>query len=160
MARRIALAGALALAGCSRPPVETPAPRPVPTTAPTSSTTTTPTTVPPTTTLPVAAVPPGTAAGTVPPPAPGPPPVERAAGPPPDDAAFWRRLADCECASGRCGGPHIGWFQFSRDTAIKVGIDGSESYDEQRAAAMEWARRIHPREATTAGWPHCWKVAS
>ena len=45
-------------------------------------------------------------------------------------------------------------------TAAKVGIDGSEPYEEQRAAAQEWARRIHPREATTAGWPHCWNVAA
>jgi len=77
----------------------------------------------------------------------------------PRDDAFWRRLADCECASGRCGGAHVGYFQFSRDTARKVGIDGSESYEEQRAAAVEWARRIHPREATRSGWPHCWGEA-
>lgn len=76
------------------------------------------------------------------------------------DDAFWRRLANCECESGRCGGAHVSFFQFSRDTARKVGIDGSESYEDQRAAAQEWARRIHPREGTTAGWPHCWWVAA
>jgi hypothetical protein len=73
----------------------------------------------------------------------------------PDDA-FWRRLADCECASGACGGAHVSYFQFSRDTARKVGIDGSEPYEEQRAAAQEWARRIHPNEGTRSGWPVCW----
>jgi len=69
---------------------------------------------------------------------------------------FWRRLANCECASGHCGGPYVGYFQFSRDTAAKVGIDGSESYEEQRAAAQAWAQRIHPREGTSSGWPVCW----
>lgn len=73
-------------------------------------------------------------------------------------ADFWRRLANCESADGRSG-TYIGYFQFSRDTAAKLGIDGSESYEEQKAAAIEWARRIHPREGTTSGWPRCWWVA-
>lgn len=72
---------------------------------------------------------------------------------------FWRELANCECASGHCGGPHVGYFQLSPDTAAKVGIDGSEDYDTQRDAAIEWARRIHPNEGTRSGWPHCWWVA-
>lgn len=98
------------------------------------------------------------------------PPASTPTAPPPDpipaegavnqDEAFWRRLADCECASGHCGGGHVGWFQFSADTAAKVGIDGSEGYEEQRAAAIVWAARIHPRENTRSGWPHCWDVAA
>jgi hypothetical protein len=76
------------------------------------------------------------------------------------DEAFWRRLADCECASGHCGGGHVGYFQFSADTAAKVSIDGSEGYEEQRAAAIVWAARIHPRENTRSGWPHCWDEAA
>lgn len=71
---------------------------------------------------------------------------------------FWRRLANCESADGHSG-TYIGYFQFSRDTAKKVGITGSESYDTQVAAAQKWASIIHPREGTTAGWPHCWWVA-
>lgn len=74
------------------------------------------------------------------------------------NADFWRRLANCESADGRSGA-FIGYFQFSPDTARKVGIDGSESYEEQRAAAQDWASRIHPNEGTSSGWPHCWWVA-
>lgn len=75
------------------------------------------------------------------------------------DGAFWRALANCECASGKCGGPYIGYFQFEKGTAQKVGIDGSESYAEQEAGAREWASRIKGREGTSAGWPVCWWVA-
>lgn len=75
------------------------------------------------------------------------------------DGAFWRALANCECASGKCGGPYIGYFQFEKGTAQKVGIDGSESYAEQEAGAREWASRIKGREGTSAGWPVCWRVA-
>lgn len=74
------------------------------------------------------------------------------------DAPFWRRLADCESSTGR-GGNGGGYFQFSPDTAAKVGIDGSESYEDQRAAAITWAALIHPNEGTRSGWPHCWWVA-
>lgn len=69
---------------------------------------------------------------------------------------FWRRLANCESSDGRSG-QFLGYFQFSRDTAAKVGIDGSESYETQRAAAESWSHQVNP--SSTAGWPHCWKVA-
>ena len=69
---------------------------------------------------------------------------------------FWWRLANCESEVGRTS---RNIFQFSPDTAAKVGIDGSESYEVQRAAAIAWAARIHPREGSTSGWPHCWWVA-
>lgn len=72
------------------------------------------------------------------------------------DGDFWRRLANCECASGHCSGPYIGFFQFSRDTAAKVGIDGSESYEEQRAAAIRWLEMIGGRGGSRSGWPVCW----
>lgn len=69
---------------------------------------------------------------------------------------FWRRLANCESPSGKSG--HFrGYFQFSPDTAAKVGIDGSESYEEQRAAAQRWASQVNP--GSTAGWPTCWPIA-
>jgi resuscitation-promoting factor RpfB len=151
MARRIALAGALALAGCSRPPVETPAPRPVPTTASTTSTTT-PTTVPPSTTLPVAAVPPGTAAGTVPPPAPGPPPVERAAGPPPDDV--WLALSRCESGHTNLAGPRYwGYHSWLLDTWSRAGGTGrpnDHSYEAQVIVAKAWLART-----SWSQWPAC-----
>jgi hypothetical protein len=69
---------------------------------------------------------------------------------------FWRRLAQCESEMGRTS---RNIFQFSPDTAGKVGIDGSEPYDVQRAAAIRWAAIIHPGEGTIAGWPNCWWVA-
>lgn len=74
------------------------------------------------------------------------------------DAAFWRRLANCECASGHCGGHYIGWFQLSHDTAAKVGIDGSEDYETQRAAAERWLGMIGgpSHGGTRSGWPTCW----
>lgn len=76
----------------------------------------------------------------------------------PKDPAFWRRLANCESASGASTKHYVGYFQFSRnDTADKVGIDGSESYETQRSAAMHWASQVSP--GSTAGWPHCWWVA-
>lgn len=70
---------------------------------------------------------------------------------------FWRRLAKCESPSGHSG-RYIGYFQFSADTAAKVGIDGSEDYETQRAAAESWSHRVNP--SSTAGWPRCWKVAN
>lgn len=69
---------------------------------------------------------------------------------------FWRRLANCECASGHCHGPYVGYFQFSHDTAAKVGIDGSESYEEQLAAAQRWLGMIGGRGGSRSGWPVCW----
>lgn len=77
----------------------------------------------------------------------------------PDDA-FWRRLANCECASGRCGGRHISYFQFSPDTARKLGIDGSEPYEEQKAAAIRWLGMIGGRGGSRSGWPICWWKAA
>lgn len=74
----------------------------------------------------------------------------------PSDLAFWKRLSNCESPTGVVG-RHVGYFQFSWDTARKVGIDGSESYEEQRAAAMHWASLVNP--GSRAGWPVCWHVA-
>lgn len=71
------------------------------------------------------------------------------------DDGFWRRLANCESADGTSG-QYIGYFQFSYDTARKVGIDGSESYEVQKSAAISWAEAIHPNEGTNSGWPNCW----
>lgn len=182
MARRLAMAVALVAGGCApgatpapshrRPPMSTSVPA-GPVEAAASATvrdegagslpaTTQPPTVPP---APTTTAPPGVVAeqsgATAPPP---PVPVSAAPAEAGDaatiDDAFWRRLADCECASGQCSGGHVGYFQFSPDTARKVGIDGSESYDDQRAGAVEWARRIHPNEATRSGWPHCWDEAA
>ena len=78
--------------------------------------------------------------------------------PQPDSVDFWRALSNCESPTGVVG-KHVGYFQFSWDTARKVGIDGTEDYETQKAAAQEWARRIHPNEATSSGWPRCWKRA-
>lgn len=72
------------------------------------------------------------------------------------DGDFWRRLANCECASGHCSGPYIGYFQFSADTARKVGINGSESYEVQLAAAQRWLSMIGGRGGSRSGWPVCW----
>lgn len=66
---------------------------------------------------------------------------------------FWQRLANCENPSGR-NGQFIGYFQFSRDTAAKVGINGSESYEVQKAAAQRWATMVDP--GSRSGWPICW----
>lgn len=71
---------------------------------------------------------------------------------------FWERLSHCESPTGRSG-QFVGYFQFSRDTAKKVGIRGSETYEVQKAAAIRWAAIIHPREGTSAGWPRCWWAA-
>lgn len=76
------------------------------------------------------------------------------------DAAFWRRLANCESADGT-GGNGGGYFQFSPDTARKVGYRPGLSYETQRAMAEEWLGRIGgPRNGGgRSGWPHCWWVA-
>jgi hypothetical protein len=47
-------------------------------------------------------------------------------------------------------------------TEKKVGIDGSESYEEQKEAAKGWAAALraegtHP--GSRAGWPECWWIA-
>src|SRR5436190_12122991 len=75
-----------------------------------------------------------------------------------NETAFWRRLADCESQSGT-GGNGGGYFQFSVDTAAKVGYHSGQSYGTQLAEAKDWGRRIHPREGSKSGWPHCWWVA-
>jgi hypothetical protein len=69
---------------------------------------------------------------------------------------FWRRLANCECASGRCGGSFRGYFQFSADTARKVGYFEGASYDEQVAMAQRWLAMIGGRGGSRSGWPVCW----
>ena len=83
--------------------------------------------------------------------------VERPPTPSGDD--FWHRLAMCE-SGGRLNPPgrHVGAFQFSRDTARKVGIDGSEDYETQKAAAQRWASMVDP--GSRAGWPVCWWKAA
>jgi hypothetical protein len=68
-------------------------------------------------------------------------------------ADFWRRLANCESRDGR-GGNGGGFFQM-----VGHGYRPGLSYDQQVALAQAWAAKIHPREGTTAGWPHCWWVA-
>lgn len=90
----------------------------------------------------------------------GTPPRSNAPIPPASvDDAFWRRVANCECASGQCSNG-AGYFQFTDPgTARKAGYVRGSSYEEQLSAAKRWAGMIHPREGTTAGWPHCWWVA-
>lgn len=72
------------------------------------------------------------------------------------DGDFWRRLANCENPAGDAPG---GYFQFMGTTREKVGWAPGQSYETQRAEAIWWAEQIHPREGTSAGWPHCWWVA-
>lgn len=76
------------------------------------------------------------------------------------DAAFWRRLANCESADGRSG-TYLGYFQFSRDTARKVGWFDGATYEQQRAMAEKWLAMIGgpSRGGGRSGWPHCWWVA-
>lgn len=76
------------------------------------------------------------------------------------DAAFWRRLANCESPDGRSG-RYLGFFQFSRDTARKVGWFDGASYEQQQAMAERWLAMIGgpSRGGTRSGWPHCWWVA-
>lgn len=69
---------------------------------------------------------------------------------------FWYRLAGCESGNGNLSANQ---FQFMGGTAEKVGYYSGASYEAQRAMAIDWAARIHPREGTTAGWPVCWAVA-
>lgn len=76
------------------------------------------------------------------------------------DGAFWRRLANCESADGN-GGNGGGFFQFSPDTARKVGYRPGMSYETQRGLAESWLARIGgpSKGGTRSGWPHCWWVA-
>ncbi len=69
---------------------------------------------------------------------------------------FWWRLARCESRNGELSDNQ---FQFQGGTAEKVGYYPGASYEAQRAMAIDWAARIHPREGTTAGWPVCWWTA-
>lgn len=71
------------------------------------------------------------------------------------DGDFWYRLATCESGNGR-GSPNQ--YQFSPDTAAKLGVSGASSLEAQTAAAQRWASMVDP--GSTAGWPHCWWVAS
>lgn len=71
------------------------------------------------------------------------------------DAAFWRRLANCESPTGRSG-TYLGYFQFSRDTARKVGYYEGASYEEQVAMAQKWLAMIGGRGGSRSGWPVCW----
>lgn len=71
------------------------------------------------------------------------------------DAAFWRRLANCESPTGRSG-TYLGYFQFSRDTARKVGYYEGASYEEQVAMAQRWLAMIGGRGGSRSGWPVCW----
>lgn len=71
---------------------------------------------------------------------------------------FWRRLSNCESSTGR-GGNGGGFFQFSPDTALKVGYRAGQSYATQLLEAQAWAAKIHPNEGGRSGWPHCWWVA-
>lgn len=71
------------------------------------------------------------------------------------DEAFWRRLANCESANGT-GGNGGGYFQFSPDTARRVGYRPGMSYEEQRALAVKWLGMINGRGGSRSGWPVCW----
>lgn len=86
--------------------------------------------------------------------------AERPLPPPTMDAAFWRRLANCESADGRSG-RYLGYFQFSRDTARKVGWFDGASYEQQQAMAERWLAMIGgpSRGGGRSGWPRCWWVA-
>lgn len=73
------------------------------------------------------------------------------------DATFWRRLANCESSDGRSGA-YLGYFQFSRDTARKVGWFDDATYDDQVVMAQRWLAMIGgpSRGGTRSGWPVCW----
>ena len=64
----------------------------------------------------------------------------------------------CESGMRATHNQYVGYFQFSRDTARKVGIDGSEDYETQKAAAQRWAAMVDP--GSRSGWPVCWWKAS
>lgn len=72
--------------------------------------------------------------------------------------AFWRRVANCESSDGRSGA-FLGYFQFSRDTARKVGWFNGAGYAEQLAMAKRWLAMIGGRGGSRSGWPVCWFVA-
>lgn len=74
------------------------------------------------------------------------------------DDAYFDRVAGCENRDGGGDGNGGGYFQFSRDTAAKVGYSAGASYEAQREMAKSWAGRVNP--GSTAGWPHCWHVAA
>jgi hypothetical protein len=76
-------------------------------------------------------------------------------------------LAACESTGDTDGRPphnidpdpagyHLTAFQFSPDTARKVGAYRGMPYAEQKAAAQEWASRVDP--ASRSGWPTCWPL--
>ena len=85
----------------------------------------------------------------------------RYSGPVHMDAAFWRRLANCENADGDNDGNGGGYFQFSPDTARKVGYRPGASYEAQVGMAQRWLSMIGgPKNGgSRSGWPHCWWVA-
>lgn len=87
--------------------------------------------------------------------------AERPQAPAVMDGAFWRRLANCENADGDGDGNGGGYFQFSPDTAKKVGYRPGMSYETQVALAEKWLGMIGgPRNGGgRSGWPHCWWVA-
>jgi hypothetical protein len=75
------------------------------------------------------------------------------------DAAFWARLGPgCESSTGT-GGNGGGFFQFSPDTAKRVGYHAGLSYEDQRALAVKWLGMIGGRGGSRAGWPVCWWIA-
>lgn len=74
------------------------------------------------------------------------------------DDAFWRRLANCESPGGTSG-QFAGYFQFSADTAKKVGYVPGMTYEQQKALAIKWLGMIHGAGGSRSGWPRCWWVA-
>jgi hypothetical protein len=74
------------------------------------------------------------------------------------DSDFWARLAACE-SGGRLDPPgyYVGTFQFSPDTAAKLGVHRGDDYATQQAAAERWSHMVDP--ASRAGWPVCWRKA-
>lgn len=55
-------------------------------------------------------------------------------------------------------GPFITEFQFSADTARKVGAYAGMPYADAKAAAQAWAARDDVDASSRAGWPTCWPL--
>ena len=81
----------------------------------------------------------------------------------------WDALAACESTGDSDGvaphnidndpdGYHLTAFQFSPDTAAKVGAYRGMPYGESKAAAQRWAAEPSIDASSTAGWPTCWPL--
>jgi hypothetical protein len=85
------------------------------------------------------------------------------------DGDTFDALAACESAGDTDGKPphnikpdepggFITEFQFSSDTAAKVGAYHGMPYEAAKAAARSWASQVDP--ASRAGWPTCWPLVT